>query len=237
MTPRNLVSIAAIAATALCTSVAPSPALGQEEEPMLETVPVLQGGFEYVDKRNKGDKYELNNMTQWSDGTEVLSGGRVRNSNSNSGALTCFDIAWFDGGLDKVRRTDKKLKYKQRDYVEITFVQFNCSSNPGFPTCYSFKSNTVATPKCKSGSDTNAKQTLKKGLPPVGKSKFNCTDGIEITAEAFGLPEGIQNNFLEAFPDLRQELKANFSDDAGSIVDEAAAFKNLSPTLGLPSCF
>jgi len=248
----NLASVAAIAAVAFCISVAPSLAQEEEEEPILDNEPVLQGGFNYVNKRIKGDDGDQSEMTMWSDGEQILSTGRVRQLNDSS---NCFDVVWRQFGVAKVDRSDKKLKYKQNDLLAITLVQFDCSRKEeisgdnegcriGTPCCVQTNlllepqvSNTVEWPKCSATAKTNAKQTLKKGLPPVGKSKFKCSNGIDVTSPAFEIGPGFQENLLLAFPDIRDKLKANFSDDAGTITDEETTFDNLSPDLGLPLCF
>jgi hypothetical protein len=244
----NLFPVAAIAAAALCVSVVPSFAQEEEEEPILDTVPVLQGGFSYRDKRMKD--YFFSSMTMLSHGTEILSGGRVREITDTK---SCFDIVWNQGGIGKVDRTDKKLKYKQNDFLEITFVQFDCSKDEAAgnqyadcvidtPCCVTtflgtpLISNTVEWPKCSATAKTNAKQTVKNALPPVGKSKFQCSNGIEVISPEFGIGPGFQENLLTLYPDIRKKLKANFSDDAGTITDEETALDNLSPDLGLPLC-
>jgi hypothetical protein len=107
----NLVSVTAIAAAALCISVTPSVAQDEEEEPILDTFPVLQGGFSYRDKRNKDDGLDLNAMTMLSDGVQILGGGRVRSVTAPLSADTCFDVVWSLQAIDNASRSDKKLKY------------------------------------------------------------------------------------------------------------------------------
>jgi hypothetical protein len=97
-------------------------------------------------------------------------------------------------------------------------------------------SNTVPWSKCSSTIKTNAKQTLKKGLPPVGKSKFKCSNGIDIFSPSFIMGDNFRKNLLDAFPDIRNKFKANFSDDVGTILDEEMAHDSLDPGLGLGFC-
>jgi hypothetical protein len=232
---RNLVPVAALAAAALCMPVAEAFAQG-DEEPAFETVPVLQGaGFTYRDKRLKKVDFDLNRMTMLSEGTEVLSSGRIRAIQVQPLGQLCHDVVWFMGASTKTDRTDKRIKMKQKDYAEVTFAFLACVDN--VPVCVGALSLPVEVPGCSATTKTNAKQTVSKGLPPVGQSKFRCKNGINVSDPAFGLGEDLQQQLRDLFPGIESKFNAKFSDDAGTIIDTEAAAELMEPGLGLPSCF
>ena len=189
-------------ALVLCGSACAQPDLNPD---------VLQGGFQLMapeaDLRQE--------IVVLSLGPILVAGGLARAIVTEGEQHLCTDVVFVLLGAEKAKRSDDSIKLKQKDKVLVSFVFSQCDET-GVVACIERRSESAPITGCRGDIKVDAGGGLE------GKGKIKCRDGVNVSAEEFGLSPEEEARIAAAFPNLASEFAVKVGDENGRPISEAS---------------
>ena len=202
------------------------PAFSQDDDD--DDVPgpelVIQGGFSFTNPEVRRPQGTRNGLVGYatSEGNTVESGGRFRVVIGT----VCSDLVYTLQASETITRTTAKIKEKQKQFVTLEFVFFDCADEG--PRCVLGTSNSVPRSDCKGLLKLNTGS--KAGID--AKVNLTCKDRISTGDPLFDMTAQERAWADAAFPGLIDGLTIKYKDEAAREIPLDQAENGLFPTCG-----